>query len=232
MIETFHVSKTYEEGDRPALSDVSLRVDKGELVFLTGPSGAGKSTLLKVIFAAEAPTSGQILVNGRNIVKLKRRQIPALRREIGVVFQDFKLIATRTVYENVALAVRVLGRRDAEVHERAYKMLERIGLLHKKNVLPPRLSGGEQQRIAVARALVNDPVVLLADEPTGNLDSHTTGSVMDLLERANARGTTIIVATHDQSLIAHYGKRVFYLEDGVLVDRPRASGRPRTGTDM
>ena len=222
MIETFHVSKTYEQGDRPALADVSIRVDKGEFVFLTGPSGAGKSTLLKLLFAAEKPSAGQILVNGQNIAKLKPRQIPYLRRQVGVVFQDFKLISTRTVYENVAIAVRVLGLPEARVRERVYRVLESVGLFHRQRVLPPKLSGGEQQRIAVARALVNDPRVLLADEPTGNLDMDTTRSVMELIERAQARGTTIIVATHDLSLIERYGKRLIYLENGVIQEGTRS----------
>ena len=232
MIEAFHITKVYEHGDRPALTDVSLTVDKGEWVFLTGPSGAGKSTLLKVLFAAEKPSSGQILVNGRNIVKLKRRQIPQLRREIGVVFQDFKLIPTRTVFENIALALRVLGKPDAYITSRVLKMLKDVGLLHKQRALPPTLSGGEQQRIAVARALVNDPPVLLADEPTGNLDAETTGAVMALIERAHARGTTIIVATHDIDLIRRYGKRVIYLESGVIQEQHEIAGDSAPHNDL
>ena len=216
MIETFHVSKTYEQGDRPALTDVSLRVDKGEFVFLTGASGAGKSTLLKLVFAAEKPTSGQILVNGQNVVRLKRRQIPYLRRQIGVVFQDFKLISTRTVHENIAYTLRVLGRSGDEVQDRVHRMLKGVGLFHKQHVLVPKLSGGEQQRVAVARALVNEPTVLLADEPTGNLDDDTTEAILALLERANARGTTVIVATHNSAIVARYGKRVIRLEQGAV----------------
>jgi cell division transport system ATP-binding protein len=227
MIETFHVTKTYELGDRPALRDVSLRVDKGEYVFLTGPSGAGKSTLLKIIVGAEQPTSGQVLVNGRNVVKLKPRQVAMLRRQIGVVFQDFKLIATRTVGENVAFALRVQGLPEKEVRERVFKVLKNTGLLHKQHVFPQKLSGGEQQRVAVARAIVNDPPILLADEPTGNLDIYTTDSVMELLERANARGTTVIVATHDQSLMARYGKRIIYLDEGTVQAGPPRSWQDR-----
>jgi cell division transport system ATP-binding protein len=218
VIQTFHVSKIYERGDQPALHDVSIHVDKGEFVFLTGPSGAGKTTLLKLIFAAEKPTGGQILVNGRNIAKLKPRQIPYLRREVGVVFQDFKLISTRTVHENVAYALEVLGLGDADIRRRVYHILKGVGLFHKANVLPPKLSGGEQQRVAIARALVNDPVLLLADEPTGNLDEEITKEVMSLLESANARGTTVIVATHDKSLIDTYNKRVIHLKRGVVQD--------------
>ena len=223
MIEMFHVSKTYEEGDRPALHDISLRVDKGEFVFLTGPSGAGKSTLLKLIMGSEKPTAGQILVNGQNVAKLKPRQIPHLRRQVGVVFQDFKLIPTRTIYENIALALQVVGSKDADVRQRSYRMLESVGLFHKQHVLPPKLSGGEQQRVAVARALINDPVILLADEPTGNLDAETTEAVMGLLERANARGTTIMVASHNGALIEQSGKPSIPLIQGVMSDVRRSS---------
>jgi cell division transport system ATP-binding protein len=218
VIQTFHVSKIYERGDQPALHDISINVEKGEFVFLTGPSGAGKTTLLKLVFAAEKPTGGQILVNGRNIAKLKPRQIPFLRRQVGVVFQDFKLIATRTVHENVAYALQVLGLPESEIRRRVYHVLKGVGLFHKANVLPPKLSGGEQQRVAIARALVNDPVLLLADEPTGNLDEEITKEVMSLLESANARGTTVIVATHDKSLIDGYNKRVIHLKRGEIQD--------------
>jgi cell division transport system ATP-binding protein len=220
MIETFHVTKSYEQGDRPALRDVSLKIEKAEFVFLTGPSGAGKSTLLKIIFAAEHPSSGQVFVNSENIAKLKRRDIPRLRRQVGVVFQDFKLIKQRTVFENIAYTLRVLGKSEDEVRNRVYKMLKSVGLFHKQHVFPQSLSGGEQQRVAVARALVNDPPILLADEPTGNLDEDTTQAIMDLLARAHARGTTLLVATHDHSLIQRYGKRVLHLEHGVLQENP------------
>ncbi|MFO0729038.1 MAG: cell division ATP-binding protein FtsE [Myxococcota bacterium] len=220
MIEAFHVTKTYERGDRPALHDITLKVQKGEFVFLSGPSGAGKSTLLKLIFAAEQPTKGQILVNGRNIAKLRRSQIPYLRREIGVVFQDFKLISTRTVAENVAYTLRVIGLPESEVRRRVSRILKEVGLVHKQNVLPPKLSGGEQQRVAIARALVNDPAILLADEPTGNLDQDLTEEVMKLLENANARGTTVMVATHDVTLMTRYRKRVVYLQQGAVLDSP------------
>jgi len=220
MIETFHVTKSYDQGDRPALRDVSLKIEKGEFVFLTGPSGAGKSTLLKIIFAAELPTSGQSFVNNENLAKLKRGEIPKLRRQVGVVFQDFKLISQRTVFENIAYTLRVLGRPEEDVRKRVYKMLKSVGLFHKQHVFPQSLSGGEQQRIAVARALVNDPPILLADEPTGNLDEDTTEAVMELLTRAHARGTTLLVATHDHGLIGRFGKRVLHLEHGVLQDNP------------
>ncbi len=216
MIQTFHVTKVYDQGDRPALHDVSLTIEKGEFVFLTGPSGAGKSTLLKMLFVAEKPTRGQILVNGRNVATLKPRQIPHLRREVGVVFQDFKLIQTRTVHENVAYALHVVGLPEREIRRRVMRVLKGVGLFHKANVLPPKLSGGEQQRVAIARALVNDPMLLLADEPTGNLDREITDELVNLLEDANARGTTVVVATHDRDLIDRHPKRVIYLKHGVL----------------
>lgn len=218
MIQTFHVTKVYDEGDRPALSDVSISVEKGEFAFLTGPSGAGKSTLLKLLFVAEKPTRGQILVNGQNVATLRPRQIPFLRRKIGVVFQDFKLINNRTVHENIAYALHVVGLPEREIRRRVYRVLKGVGLFHKANVLPAKLSGGEQQRIAIARALVNEPVLLLADEPTGNLDADITEEIMGLLERANARGTTVIVATHDKALIDRYEKRVIHLKTGIVQD--------------
>ena len=220
MIEAYHVTKTYERGDRPAIHDVNLKIGKGEFVFLSGPSGAGQSTLLKLVFAAEQPTSGQMLVNGKNIGKLRNTQIPYLRREIGVVFQDFKLIATRTVHENVAYTLRVIGLGEAEVRRRVQRMLKEVGLVHKQHVLTPKLSGGEQQRVAIARALVNDPAILLCDEPTGNLDQDLTAEVMALLENANARGTTVVVATHDVALMQRYRKRVVYLAEGRVLDAP------------
>ncbi len=219
MIRTFHVTKIYERGDRPALSDVSLQVDKGEFVFLTGPSGAGKTTLLRLLFVAEKPTKGQILVNGRNVATLRPSQIPQLRRQVGVIFQDFKLIPNRTVHENVAYALHVVGLPDNEIKSRVFKILKGVGLFHKAHVLPPRLSGGEQQRVAIARALVNDPVLLLADEPTGNLDADITHEIMSLLQEANARGTTVIVATHDQAILERYQKRIIHLKGGNLQDR-------------
>ena len=216
MIQTFHVTKIYERGDRPALSDINLEVERGEFVMLTGPSGAGKSTLLKLLFAAEKPSKGQILVNGKNIVTLKRNQVPFLRRQVGVVFQDFKLIPTRTVHENVAYALHVVGLPEKEIRRKVYKLLKSVGLFHKAHVLPPKLSGGEQQRVSIARALVNDPVLLLADEPTGNLDAEITDEIMALLEEANARGTTVLVATHDRNLLDNYGRRMIILKNGVV----------------
>jgi cell division transport system ATP-binding protein len=216
MIQLFHVFKEYP-GEGAALSDVSLHVKKGEFVFLTGPSGAGKSTLLKLVFCAEPATSGQLLVFGKNVSKLRSSAVPYLRRNIGVVFQDFKLLPDRTVAENVAFPLEVRGLPARDVRRKVVAMLRSVGLDHRLGKFPLALSGGEQQRVAVARALVNDPALLLADEPTGNLDSDRTLEVMDLLEGANARGTTVVVATHDRSLLARYKKRVIALETGKVV---------------
>lgn len=215
MIQLFHVYKSYGT-DAQALVDLSLEINKGELVFLTGPSGAGKSTLLKLIFCAERPTRGQLLVNGRNVARLSARAVPYLRRNIGVVFQDFKLLARRTVEENVAVALEVLGVPGRVVRQKTYAILKQVGLAHKLHQHPTRLSGGEQQRVAIARALVNEPQILLADEPTGNLDHERSREILELLESANARGTTMLIATHDARLLDR-GKRVIALENGRLV---------------
>ncbi|MBM4381453.1 MAG: cell division ATP-binding protein FtsE [Deltaproteobacteria bacterium] len=216
MIQMFHVEKAYP-GDPPTLQDINLRVEKGEFVFLTGPSGAGKSTLLKLVFAAELPTGGQVLVGGHNVGRLRASGIPYLRRNVGVVFQDFKLLPHRTVAENVAFTLEVLGAPRREVEEKVERMLKRVGLLHKAGSFPPRLSGGEQQRVVIARALVNEPTILLADEPTGNLDPALTVDIMDLLRDVNIRGTTVLVVTHDHSLLERYRSRVLRLERGRLV---------------
>ncbi len=226
MIQMFHVSKAYP-GDPPVLTDINLDIDKAEFVFLTGPSGAGKSTLLKLMFLAERPSKGQILIAGRNIARVRESSIPYLRRNIGVVFQDFKLLPTRTVAENVGFTLDVLGVPRDEVRDRSVKMLRRVGLEHKADVSPLKLSGGEQQRVSLARALVNDPAMLLADEPTGNLDPALTVEIMDLLCDVNARGTTVIVATHDASLIERYEKRTLRLERGALVADERGEKAAR-----
>jgi cell division transport system ATP-binding protein len=215
VIELYHVYQAY--GDQPpSLFDLNLRVDKGEFVFLTGPSGAGKTTLLKLLFCAEQPTRGQILLGGKNIAQLRRSQIPHLRRNIGVVFQDFKLLEYRTVAENVAYALEVQGLPARLVREKVLRILQRVGLDHKADVLPMLLSGGEQQRVVIARALVSEPALLLADEPTGNLDRMRTLEIMDLLCDVNVRGTTVIVATHDFSLLERYPRRAVHLEDGRI----------------
>ena len=216
MIQLFHVTKEYP-GEPPALSDVNLQVDKGEFVFLTGPSGAGKSTLLRLIFCAEAPSSGQLLLFGRNVARVSPREVPWVRRHIGVVFQDFKLLAERTIGENVALPLEVRSLPRQEIRRKVQGLLRSVGLEHRADKFPPSLSGGEQQRVAVARALAADPALLLADEPTGNLDADRTLEVMELLAAANARGTTVVIATHDRSLLKRYTRRVVALERGRLV---------------
>jgi cell division transport system ATP-binding protein len=225
MIQLFHVQKRYGD-EAPALSDVSLEIRKGEFVFLTGPSGAGKSTLLRLVFCAEPPTEGQLLVFGRNVARIRNSSIPYVRRSIGVVFQDFKLLEHRTLAENVAFPLQVKGVRPAEVERRVVQALRGVGLEHRAERFPLSLSGGEQQRAAVARALVGDPALLLADEPTGNLDPDRTAEVLQLLEAANARGTTVVVATHDRAILARHKKRVVTLDGGRVV----SDGAPaRTG---
>jgi len=216
LIQFFHVYKNYR--GQPALTDLSLDVAKGEFIFLTGSSGAGKTTLLKLIFCAERAHRGQILVSGRNITKIRESAIPYLRRNVGVVFQDFKLLPNATVAENVGVTLEVLGLPRAEVRRRVVAMLKAVGLEHKADALPPRLSGGEQQRVAIARALVNDPAILLADEPTGNLDADLTVDIMQLLHDANARGTTVLVATHDQNLLTRYDRRTLVLAGGRIAE--------------
>jgi cell division transport system ATP-binding protein len=215
MIQLYHVHMTYE-GNVPALVDLTLDIAKGEFVFVAGPSGAGKSTLLRLIFSARRPNRGQLLVNGRNTSRLPKRAIPYLRRNIGVVFQDFKLLANRTVEENVAIGLEVLGVPWRDVRKRTFSLLKQVGLAHKLHQFPQRLSGGEQQRVAIARALINEPQILLADEPTGNLDPDRSAEIMALLEDANVRGTTVVVATHDKTLWGRGDKRVIALQDGRL----------------
>ena len=220
MIQLFGVSKKYGTF-RDALVDVSFRIEPGEFVFLTGPSGAGKSTLLRLLFLEEPPSAGQIIVNGRNIGVLPQSQIPYLRRTMGVVFQDFKLIARKTVFENIAFVQNVLGLSRVEQKRRAYHVLKRVGLHHLMNAYPDELSGGEQQRVAIARAIVNEPTVLLADEPTGNLDPVLAEEIMRLFVEINIRGTTVVVATHDLEIIRRTGKRTLTLERGHLHDPDR-----------
>jgi cell division transport system ATP-binding protein len=216
MIQLFHVTKEYP-GEPPALHDVTLEVEKGEFVFLTGPSGAGKSTLLKLIFCDQAPTSGQLLLFGKNVARVAGREVPYLRRNMGVVFQDFKLLPDLTIAENVALPLEVRSLPGKEIRRRVRGLLRSVGLEHRGDKFPPALSGGEQQRVAVARALAGEPALLLADEPTGNLDADRTLEVMELLAGANARGTTVIIATHDRSLLQRYKRRVIALERGRVV---------------
>jgi len=222
-VQLYHVSKSYTAGHY-ALRDVSLEFGRGEFVFLTGPSGAGKTSLLKLIFAAERPSEGQIIVLGRNAPRLGPAAIPPLRRRIGVVFQDFKLLPRRTVEQNVALALDVVGTPRREARAKVFRILKQLGLQHRRYHHPLSLSGGEQQRVAIARALVNEPDILLADEPTGNLDPELTLEIMDLIAGAAIRGTTVIVATHDRSIVNRYGKRSVRLEGGRVVEDHAAPG--------
>ncbi len=217
MIEFFCVSKSYPGGQQ-ALSEVDLRIEKGQLVFLTGASGAGKTTFLKLIYREEIPSSGQIVVNRRNVSSLPARKIPYLRRTIGVVFQNFRLIPRKTVFENVSYLPRILGFDAREQKQSAYDTLRLVGLAHRMNAFPMELSGGEQQRVAVARALINRPDILLADEPTGNLDPELSEEILRLFLDIHLQGTTVVFATHDRSLIERVGQRVLTLHEGRLVD--------------
>jgi cell division transport system ATP-binding protein len=215
MIQVFHLSKEYGKY-RHALADVSFTIHKGEFVFLTGPSGAGKTTLLRLLFRDELPSEGQIIVNGRNIVARPNSKLPYFRRTVGIVFQDFKLIGRKTVFENLAFVQNILGTPSQEQKRRAYQVLKQVGLHYRMNAYPSELSGGEQQRVAIARALVNEPQLLLADEPTGNLDPALSAEIMQLFAEINLRGTVVLIATHDVELIRRMGKRVLTLDHGRL----------------
>jgi cell division transport system ATP-binding protein len=217
VIEAQAVSKMYSRGVY-ALRELSLRIDKGEFVFLTGPSGAGKSTLLRLLLRQEVPSEGKLVVGGRDLARLSLRQVQAYRRSLGFVFQDFKLLPKKTVLDNVAFVPRVLGMNAAQQQRRTFQVLKWVGLQHRMNALPMELSGGEQQRIAIARALVNDPVIILADEPTGNLDPDLSLEIMNLFREINARGTTVLVATHDRELIRRVGRRTLTLDHGTIVE--------------
>ncbi|HEY2090584.1 MAG TPA: cell division ATP-binding protein FtsE [Thermoanaerobaculia bacterium] len=217
MIHFYHVTKRFDRYSS-ALHDVTFHIEKGEFVFLTGPSGAGKSTLLKLILRQMKPTDGQIVVNGRNLNAMKRSQIPLFRREIGFVFQDFKLIERMTVFENLAFILTVLNVPGREHKKRAYQALRAVDLHHKLGAYPLQLSGGEQQRVAIARALINEPLVLIADEPTGNLDPDLTREIMQIFTNANLHGSTVLLATHDRDLIRDSGRRTITLEGGRIAD--------------
>ena len=216
MIQLFRVSKNYD-GDVPALIDVTLKIEKGEFLFITGPSGAGKSTLLKILSGAEAPSSGSIIIDGRNYLRIPCQELLRLRRRMGFVFQDSKLINSRSVLENVAISLKIKGEPPSEVKAKALKTLSYVKLLHRANFRPLALSGGEQQRVSLARALVKEPEILVADEPTGNLDPELADEVMGIFREINGRGTTVIVATHDKALISKLNKRVVAIEHGRLV---------------
>jgi len=217
MIESSHLSKVYRRGVY-ALRDLSLTIDKGEFLFLTGPSGSGKSTLLRLLLREELPTEGLLKVGGRNLSDLSGSQVQAYRRSVGFVFQDFRLIPRFTVFQNVAFVMRVLGLPLGTQQRKTFQMLKWVGLQHRMNAHPEELSGGEQQRVAIARALVNDPQVVLADEPTGNLDPDLSLEIMNLFREMNARGTTVIVATHDREMIRRVGRRSIALEHGHVAE--------------
>ena len=217
MIQTYHVYKKYV-GDQNVLNDVTISIARGEFVFLSGVSGAGKTTFLKLVFREEVPSQGQILVNGRNVSAISESKLPFLRRNIGVVFQDFKLLTRKTVFENVAFVPKVMGVSKHERKRRSFRILKQVGLQHRMYSYPMQLSGGEKQRVAIARALINEPELLLADEPTGNLDLELAFEIMSLFQEINDRGTTVLVATHDRELIARFGKRVINLERGRVLD--------------
>ena len=215
MIEFTDVTKSYTVGTH-ALKGVGLQIEDGEFAFLVGPSGSGKSTILKLITGELKPTSGTVHVNGYSLERIRKREIPYLRRTVGVVFQDFRLIGTKTVYENVAFAMRVIGAKEQEIRERVPYVLELVGLETKSRRHPSELSGGEQQRLAIARALVNNPSTIIADEPTGNLDPARSLEIMSLLQEINNLGTTILVVTHEKDLVKRFGKRVIVLDEGLI----------------
>jgi cell division transport system ATP-binding protein len=215
------VAKTYPDGTT-ALSGINVVIDRNEFVYIVGPSGAGKSTFMKLIYREEVPTKGQLFVNGFNIGKLKQRKIPFIRRNIGVIFQDFRLLPKLSAYENVAFAMEVIEAPKKVIRRRTMEALELVGLKHKASSLPAQLSGGEQQRVAIARAIVNNPAVIVADEPTGNLDPETSWGIMKLLEEINFRGTTIVMATHNKDIVNTLRKRVIAIERGTIVrDEPK-----------
>lgn len=217
MIKLEHVSKSYTAGI-PALNDVSLDIEEGEFVFIVGDSGSGKSTLIKLLLKELEPTEGTITINNKKLNKIKRRQIPKFRRNIGVVFQDFRLLKDRNIYDNVAFAQKVIGGSNRSIKKNVPSMLSMVGLAAKYRSYPRQLSGGEQQRVAIARALINEPKILLADEPTGNLDNHNAWEIMKLLEEINSRGTTVVVVTHNLEIVKAMNKRVITMKKGVVVE--------------
>ncbi len=216
MIETYGLTKMYP-GGQVALKNINLKISKGEFVFIVGPSGAGKTTFIKLLFREELPSKGQIFFDGKNITRLRPREVPYLRRRMGIVFQDCRLLPEKTIYENVAFAMEVVEAHSRDIRKRVPYVLDRVGLLHKVDAKPAELSGGEQQRIALARAIVNNPDILIADEPTGNLDPDTSRDIINLLDDINKRGTTVLIATHARELVDSMKKRVIQLEKGSLV---------------
>ena len=215
MIRMTNVEKTYENGTH-ALNGISFQIDDGEFVFLVGPSGSGKSTIIKLLTGEVEPSAGRVMINGFSMGRITQKQIPYLRRSLGVIFQDFRLISSKTVFENLSLAMRAVGASTKEIRSRIPYVLDLVGLAGKEDRYPDELSGGEQQRVAVARALVNNPSTIVADEPTGNLDPNRSLEIMTLLERINALGTTVVVVTHEKGLVNHFNKRVIMINEGVV----------------
>ena len=217
MISFDHVSKQYKHGNRPALDDVSFKIDPGEFVFLVGLSGSGKSSLLRLLLREEFPSSGVVMLDGVNVGKLRNRKLPAFRRKLGIVFQDFRLLPTKSVFDNIAFGMQVVGKSRKEIKARVPEVIDLVGLEGKEARLPNQLSGGEQQRVAIARAIVNGPKLLLADEPTGNLDPSTSVGIMKILDRINRTGTTVLMATHDVAIVDQMRKRIIQMETGHIV---------------
>jgi cell division transport system ATP-binding protein len=214
IIRLFHVHKNY--GAAKALSDVTIDISKNDLLFITGPSGAGKTSLLKLLYYGEAVTEGQVLIDGINLSRISHKTIPMLRRKFGIIFQDYKLIPTKTVFDNIAIVLETIGKKRRFIEKKIRSVLRTVGMENSIHSLPPTLSGGEQQRIAVARAIVGDPKIILADEPTGNLDEDSADVIVDLLKKFHTRGATVIIATHDKELIRKTGGRVIYLKQGRI----------------
>ena len=223
MIEFINVSKVYKTGTH-ALNNFSIRIDRGEFVFIVGPSGAGKSTFIKLLMREEKPTSGEIYVNGQDLIKLKRRKVPYFRRTLGVVFQDFRLIPNMNVYNNVAFALRVTNVSGREIRNRVPYVLGLVGLANKSKSMPEHLSGGEQQRVALARALVANPSLIIADEPTGNIDPDLSFEIVDLLSEINKCGTTVVMVTHEHTLVNEFNHRVVIIDEGQVVSDDRLDG--------
>ena len=217
MISFDHVSKQYKHGNRPALEEVSFEIAPGEFVFLVGSSGSGKSTLLRLLLHEEVASAGVVQLDGINVGKLRNRKLPAFRRKLGIVFQDFRLLPTKTVFDNIAFGMQVVGKSHKEIRARVPEVIELVGLEGKESRLPTQLSGGEQQRVAIARAIVNGPKLLLADEPTGNLDPSTSVGIMKILDRINRTGTTILMATHDVAIVDQMRKRIIQVDSGRIV---------------
>ena len=216
MLEMIDVSKIYPGGS-VALQDINVRIEQGEFVFIVGPSGAGKSTFFKMLFREVLPSSGKVIVNGHDLVKMTDKEIPYFRRQLGIVFQDYRLLPDRTVYDNVAFAMQVIETPYRKIKRRVNDVLDLVGLRKRAHAYPTELSGGEQQRIAIARAIVNDPILLIADEPTGNLDPETSWEIMDIFREVNKSGTTIVMATHDREIVDEMEKRVIAIEHGHIV---------------